>query len=140
MKYYTKVDFFYWLVVLSITFLALFVSNFLFIMGLWYLSLVVVLAIGYILFALSFSHVQIVDDDIVIHVGFFEQKININSLVEVRRAGNIRTSPAMSINRVGLKIKNKKGKDKVVYISPKNEKEFLEELKTKSTNLPIVGF
>lgn len=140
MKYYTKVDFFYWLVVLSIAFLALFVSNFLFIMGLWYLSLVVVLAIGYILFALSFSHVQIVDDDIVIHVGFFEQKININSLVEVRRAGNIRTSPAMSINRVGLKIKNKKGKDKVVYISPKNEKEFLEELKTKSTNLPIVGF
>ena len=140
MKYYTKVDFFYWLVVLSIAFLALFVSNFLFIMGLWYLSLVVVLAIGYILFALSFSHVQIVDDDIVIHVGFFEQKISINSLVEVRRAGNIRTSPAMSINRVGLKIKNKKGKDKVVYISPKNEKKFLEELKTKSANLPIVGF
>ena len=140
MKYYTKVDFFYWLVIAAIAFLSLLVSNFIFIMGMWYLSAVIMGAIIYILFVLVFSYVQIIDDCIVIQVGLFKKIISFEDIIEIKKVSNIRTSPAMSINRLGIKLKNKKDLFSYVFISPKKEDEFLSEIKSKAKNIQIAGF
>lgn len=79
------------------------------------------------------TYYVITDDILHIRSGPLRWKFPIQAIKEVRKAKNIWASPVLSLDR--LEIIHS---ESMIYVSPKDEKSFLDELARKNPNIHIV--
>lgn len=63
----------------------------------------------------------------------FRMDLPISKIVEITHKSTILSSPALSANRIGLKY----GKTNWVYVSPKDQEEFISTLKSINPEMKI---
>ena len=69
-----------------------------------------------------------------IRCGFlFRMDLPISKILEITHKSTILSSPALSAKRIGLRY----GKRRLVYISPKNQEEFISDLITINPTIQI---
>lgn len=89
----------------------------------WELTFVVVLT-TFITYLFFFTSYTIVNDSLIIKSGFFSEKIAISKIKEIQKTNYILSAPAPSFNRILVKY----GKFDEVIISPKNKRQFVNDL------------
>jgi hypothetical protein len=89
----------------------------------WELTFVVVLT-TFITYLFFFTSYTIVNDSLIIKSGFFSEKITISKIKEIQKTNYILSAPAPSFNRILVKY----GKFDEVIISPKNKRQFVNDL------------
>ena len=73
-------------------------------------------------------------DKLHIRCGFlFRMDLPISKITEITHKSTILSSPALSAKRIGLRY----GKRNWVYVSPKNQEEFISELNTINPDIVI---
>lgn len=76
----------------------------------------------------------ITDDKLHIRCGIlFRMDLPISKITEITHKSTILSSPALSAKRIGLKY----GKKNWVYISPKNQEDFVSTLKSMNPKIKI---
>jgi hypothetical protein len=92
-----------------------------------------------LIFALVFfgMHYVIIKDKLYISLlGTCENSIDINDIISVKRSYNPLSSPAASLKRLRIHLKNRK-KYQYLLISPVREQEFLDILKSVNPDIDI---
>ena len=93
-------------------------------------------AIAFIVLLLCGIHYEITEKYLVFKMWFFSTKVPLSKIVSVERSYNLLASGAASLKR--LCVRFKKGyKYPYTLISPTQEQEFLEILKTLNPNIQI---
>ncbi len=101
-----------------------------------WLTVLLVVVICVAVFLSLYPTRYIIDgDDLLIRYGFQRKRISISQIIYVRRSHNGLASPALSLDRLEI-IFNGKSTDSIL-ISPRNRKDFVEDLKAINPNIDI---
>lgn len=101
----------------------------------WLTALLVVVICVAVFLPLYPTRYIIDGDDLLIRYGFQRKRISISQIIYVRRSHNGLASPALSLDRLEI-IFNGKSTDSIL-ISPRNRKDFVEDLKAINPNIDI---
>ena len=137
MKFNSKIDWLYTSFIVLIGITGILISDIFFVLGFWYISLVVVLIFVFLFYIVFTTNMTFLEDKLQIRVGFFLKNIEYADIKEVKIAKNIISSRATSVKRIGIRTKEKSGRYNYTYISPENQEEFLNELK-KHVNSKVI--
>lgn len=137
MKYTNHIDTFYTIFIIMLGLLGIIVSDIFFILGFWYVSLIVVLIFGFIYYMFFTSGGELSEDKLIIKVGFYKKNINYLDIKEVKVTKNALASFATSLKRIGIRTGDKVKAINYIYISPKDSDKFLSEL-TEKLNKDII--
>ena len=97
---------------------------------------VVFMGIGLVMMYNMLLHTDytISGDKLHIRCGFlFQMDLPISKISEITHKSTILSSPALSAKRIGLRY----GQRRWVYVSPKNQEEFISELRTINPTIQV---
>lgn len=105
--------------------------------GIWTAVVFVSLAILFVIYAVSSTHYTITDDNkLIVKAAFFiNRKIEISNIRKITATRILIASPAASLDRLLISY----NKYDTIIISPKNKKEFIEELQRINAAIIIEG-
>jgi hypothetical protein len=95
-----------------------------------------VLLLLFALIAFGMRYVIIKDKLYIEMLGIREKNIDIKDIISVRRSYNPLSSPAASLKRLSIHLKNRKNYQ-YLFISPVREQEFLDILKSVNPDIDI---
>jgi len=79
---------------------------------------------------------KIEGDQLIVHYAFlYRRKIAISSISSISKVTNFMSAPAFSTKRLKIQYNNRK----VVYISPQQERQFIEDIRAKNTAIALIG-
>lgn len=131
MKFSSAVDLLYTIALIVIGVIGILFSDLMFILGYWYISLIVVAIFSLLFWMFLDTSIILYDDKLQIKLAFFKKNIRYADIKEIKKTKNCISSFATSRSRIGIRTGEKTGVFRYKYISPKDEEKFINELKTK---------
>ena len=131
MVFKSKYDWIYCTLMVVIVAITLFFSNLAFVLGLWYISILLTLMLVFVFHIFVWRSIVLIDDAIEIRFGFFKKKIPYARIQEIKQTKNLISSHATSRNRIGIRTGERVGILNYTYISPESSEEFILSLKEK---------
>lgn len=131
MKYSSMIDGLYIVVIILVGIVGIILSDLLFILGFWYISLFIIAIFSLLYWMFFGTSITLHDDKMQIKLAFFKKNIKYADIKEIKKTKNSLSSFATSRRRIGVRTSDKTGIFNYTYISPKDEQEFLVKLRTK---------
>ncbi len=100
-----------------------------------YILIISMAAMALIVLPLFYGYIELADDEVIIRVGYFRQKIKYEKIKSLRLCTNYLSSMAMTKDRIEIKIHKKGFLFGTTHIGPENREECFEELKRRCYNL-----
>ncbi|QMS85655.1 PH domain-containing protein [Candidatus Xianfuyuplasma coldseepsis] len=134
MRYKHKVDWWIRLILIAVVFM--YVPIFFVVPADEYLFLIIsILVTSLIIFPFFIGYIELGDDELIIKMHIFRQRIPYDSIRSIRLCTNFLSSMAMTAKRIEIKEYNKGYIRGTTYIGPVDREAFFDELKQRCYNL-----
>lgn len=134
MKYKSRIDSYNY-IILALIIAVLALPNFVFNFSWWYLGVMIVLDALALLFTFSTCY-ELGEEELKVKCLFINIAISYERIKEIKKVKVLSTNIATSIKCVQIGYgQRKNGTYKIIFVSPLNEEDFLNNLKNKSVNV-----
>jgi len=104
-----------------------------------YLITISVITFTLILAASFPLYYELTEQDLVIRSGLFRWKVPLDGIEEIRPTRSILSAPALSLDRLLIRFRSRKGGFGAAMISPRDQAGFLREVAARTPGMMFVG-